>query len=275
VQAVATRASEEGVSITELARALKLDKASASRRWNSARARGYLKNLETGRGKPARIVLADPLPDDIDVLPTVEALRHNLDDLASSPRHGHPPPPDSAVKLEGEQPQHAVDAETATAPPSPALTRPQALHALTLDEALRDPNLHQAIGIDAVTVTIEDADEPDPERVLLERHEIGLHAIELWETPFELPRPPQPPRSTHSPAGKPIGICIRCGAGVGDDEWTFAAWDGKDWRFSGRTLPEAQRLAALRPLLCSGCAIKLKHGLITQPNVSREQEYDP
>ena len=97
VQAVSARAGEEGVSITVLARALNLDKASASRRWNNARARGYLKNLETGRGKPARIVLADPLPDDIEVLPTVE-------DAAPQPRQPgsgserHTPSPEAASR---------------------------------------------------------------------------------------------------------------------------------------------------------------------------------
>jgi hypothetical protein len=102
VQAVAARAGEEGVSITALASALNLDKASASRRWNNARARGYLKNLETGRGKPARIVLADPLPHDIEVLPTLDALRRNLDDLDDLDDHAPgvtetppPPPPDA------------------------------------------------------------------------------------------------------------------------------------------------------------------------------------
>jgi hypothetical protein len=80
VQAVAELDPDEaGVSVTALARALKLDKASASRRWTNARARGYLKNLESVRGKPARIVLAEPLPDDVQVLPTVKVLRDEFD----------------------------------------------------------------------------------------------------------------------------------------------------------------------------------------------------
>ncbi len=53
---------------------LGVDKSVASRRWQAARAGGYLKNLESGRGKPARIVLADPLPGDVVVLPPVEQL---------------------------------------------------------------------------------------------------------------------------------------------------------------------------------------------------------
>jgi DNA-binding transcriptional ArsR family regulator len=74
VQAVAAAAIEEGISVAQLARALKIDKATASRRWTRARDGGYLKNREDRRGKPARIVLADPLPDDMQVLPSLEDL---------------------------------------------------------------------------------------------------------------------------------------------------------------------------------------------------------
>jgi hypothetical protein len=74
VHTVADADMEEGMSIAQLAQALKVDKAAASRRWARARVGGYLKNLEDRRGKPARIVLADPLPDDLEILPTVEVL---------------------------------------------------------------------------------------------------------------------------------------------------------------------------------------------------------
>jgi hypothetical protein len=76
VNTVAANQTEDGdgVSLAQLARALELDKAAASRRWQNARSRGYLKNLETRRGRPARIVLADPLPEDVPILPTPEAL---------------------------------------------------------------------------------------------------------------------------------------------------------------------------------------------------------
>ena len=72
VEAVA--GSEEPLSIAQLANLLGLDKSATSRRWQNARARGYVKNLEEKKGKPARIVLADPLPDDVEILPTVEVL---------------------------------------------------------------------------------------------------------------------------------------------------------------------------------------------------------
>ena len=74
VRSVAEAAREEGLSIAQLAGAINVDKSVASRRWQAARAGGYLKNLETGRGKPARIVLAEPLPDDVQVLPTPDQL---------------------------------------------------------------------------------------------------------------------------------------------------------------------------------------------------------
>jgi hypothetical protein len=63
-----------GVSVTALAARLRLDKTVASRRVNVARKGGYLRNDEDRSGRPARLVLGDPLPDEIDVLPTPEML---------------------------------------------------------------------------------------------------------------------------------------------------------------------------------------------------------
>ncbi len=72
VEAVA--GSEEPLSIAQLASLLGLDKSATSRRWQNARRRGYVKNLEERRGKPARIVLGDPLPDEVEILPSPERL---------------------------------------------------------------------------------------------------------------------------------------------------------------------------------------------------------
>jgi len=66
--------TEDGVSIRSIAEALGLDKGSASRRVNAASDRGYLENLEDQKGRPARIVVADPLPDDLEILPPPQAL---------------------------------------------------------------------------------------------------------------------------------------------------------------------------------------------------------
>lgn len=64
----------EGVTVTALAKALKLDKASASRRQRMAVEAGYLRNLESVRGKPARLVLGDPLPEALELLPEASRL---------------------------------------------------------------------------------------------------------------------------------------------------------------------------------------------------------
>jgi len=57
------------VSLGELAAKLSLDKSVTSRRLREATARGYLVNLETRRGRPARIVLGDPMPEMVKLLP--------------------------------------------------------------------------------------------------------------------------------------------------------------------------------------------------------------
>jgi hypothetical protein len=74
VSAVAALLEEDAdsVSLAVLAETLSLDKGSASRRWQEARRRGYLKNLEDKRGRKARIVLDDPLPDDVEILPSAD-----------------------------------------------------------------------------------------------------------------------------------------------------------------------------------------------------------
>jgi hypothetical protein len=66
---------DNSVSLAKLATRLKLDKSAASRRAAVARQRGFLKNLETRKGLPAQFVIGDPLPAEIDVLPSVEALQ--------------------------------------------------------------------------------------------------------------------------------------------------------------------------------------------------------
>jgi hypothetical protein len=62
----------------DLARELKLDKSSASRRARKAKEQGYLLNLEPSKGKPKRLVPGNPLPDDIEILPTSGELSRAL-----------------------------------------------------------------------------------------------------------------------------------------------------------------------------------------------------
>ena len=69
------RADEDGpATIADLARTLKLDKSAAWRRVRSAMDRGYIKNLEDRKGRPARLVPSDSLPEDVEILPSPERL---------------------------------------------------------------------------------------------------------------------------------------------------------------------------------------------------------
>ena len=74
VMAVKNLNSSEGVSVTTVANKLRLDKGSASRRVKKALGDGYLTNLEDRKGRPARLVLGDPLLEDAEVLPLPDAL---------------------------------------------------------------------------------------------------------------------------------------------------------------------------------------------------------
>jgi hypothetical protein len=71
VQAVAALRPdhEEGVPLPALANRLGLDKSVVSRRWRVARDGGYLVNVEDKRGRPAQLVVGEPLPDDVTILP--------------------------------------------------------------------------------------------------------------------------------------------------------------------------------------------------------------
>lgn len=91
---------EEGLSIARLATLLQIDKSAASRRWQGAKAGGYLTNQETARGKPARIVIADPLPDDVEVLPFPEQLHDRCTVARVAERVADPPPPAPEDELE-------------------------------------------------------------------------------------------------------------------------------------------------------------------------------
>jgi DNA-binding transcriptional ArsR family regulator len=72
------------VTVAELARKLELDRTTVSRRARNAKDRGYLRDLEDNPRKPSRLVLGDDLPDDVQILPTSEAVRAGMQERASS-----------------------------------------------------------------------------------------------------------------------------------------------------------------------------------------------
>jgi acyl-coenzyme A thioesterase PaaI-like protein len=65
-------------TVIRVASALHIDKSAASRRVKTGLDRGYLKNLEDHRGRTARLILGDPLPDEVMILPTVTDLERLL-----------------------------------------------------------------------------------------------------------------------------------------------------------------------------------------------------
>ena len=67
--------TEKDVTIAAVAEELELDKSAAWRRVRSAMDRGYLENKEDRKGRPAKLVTADTLPDDIEILPAPKRLQ--------------------------------------------------------------------------------------------------------------------------------------------------------------------------------------------------------
>ncbi len=61
-------------SLRQIAHALGLDKSAAARRIATAVQLGYLRNLEDRKGRPARLILGEPLPESVSILPSCEVL---------------------------------------------------------------------------------------------------------------------------------------------------------------------------------------------------------
>ncbi len=75
VQAVCTlHKSGKRVSVTSLSEHLDLNKSTVSRRVAEAISLGFLKNLESRDGRVAKIVPGEPLPNDIEILPSPETV---------------------------------------------------------------------------------------------------------------------------------------------------------------------------------------------------------
>jgi hypothetical protein len=63
------------VSVVQVAERLGLDKSSAWRRVQAALDKEYIRNEEWRKGRPAKLVTGNPLPDEVAVLPSVETLK--------------------------------------------------------------------------------------------------------------------------------------------------------------------------------------------------------
>jgi len=73
----------EPVTVAELARELKLDRSTVSRRARNAKDRGYLRDLEDNPRKPSRLIPGDDLPADLQILPSPEDVRAGVKERAS------------------------------------------------------------------------------------------------------------------------------------------------------------------------------------------------
>jgi hypothetical protein len=92
------RAARSGgwASVMQVAEILKLDKSATSRRVNACLERGYLTNLQSKQGSPYKLVLGDPLPGEVEVLPDPESLE-GCCSVAADPGGIGPPPPCSEL----------------------------------------------------------------------------------------------------------------------------------------------------------------------------------
>jgi hypothetical protein len=79
-----------------VAEELEIDKAAASRRVRTAIGRGYLKNEEDRKGRPAKLVLGEDMPEDQEILPAPEELEEAMNGCTVDRDFEgiqHPPPP--------------------------------------------------------------------------------------------------------------------------------------------------------------------------------------
>ena len=106
---------EDHATNKAVAEELEIDKAAASRRVRTAIGRGYLKNLEDRKGRPARLVLAESMPEDQEILPRPRAGGGGCTVDRDSEGIKHPPPPSEA---------HVGGGESNTSPDSASTDQP-------------------------------------------------------------------------------------------------------------------------------------------------------
>ncbi|MBN2416959.1 hypothetical protein JXO52_14020 [bacterium] len=79
-----------GVTIKALTERLKLDRSAVYRRVNGCLDKGYLQNVRERGQRPMMLIPGDPLPEDVEILPTAEALESCF---VASERGGYDTPP--------------------------------------------------------------------------------------------------------------------------------------------------------------------------------------
>lgn len=84
---------DETLTIRAVSEELELDYQPTHRRVTMALDAGYLKNLEERKGRPARLVMGDSLPEDQPILPEPEELCESVCTYVGFPEGSGPPPP--------------------------------------------------------------------------------------------------------------------------------------------------------------------------------------
>ena len=63
------------MSLNAIAKKLGLNKSTVSRRVAKAKHLGYLQDKQLAKGQPAQITLGEPLPEEVEILPSPDALQ--------------------------------------------------------------------------------------------------------------------------------------------------------------------------------------------------------
>jgi hypothetical protein len=122
------------VTVNQVAQHLRLDKSTALRRIRVAIHAGFLKNLESRPNRPARLTSGDPMPEDVEILPSPEAVTAEVARLQSKQR-GKSVPPSPSTRVSRKQRRHGHDTGPAKkAYPLADARRPHAIRRLS-DEA--------------------------------------------------------------------------------------------------------------------------------------------
>ncbi len=104
------------VGVTDLCKPLMIERQAVWRRVKQAQHRGYLRNAETVKGKPARLVIGEPMPDDIDIFPSSERLECLLHGCARSEGGTYPSPRDETDPGQEDDPSDVGNESAAEAP---------------------------------------------------------------------------------------------------------------------------------------------------------------
>ena len=83
----------ETVSLADLCKVMSLDRSAVSRRARAAVDRGFLQNLESKKGLPAKLVIGDSMPGELEILPSPEAIERVLQCCSEDWGDNTPPPP--------------------------------------------------------------------------------------------------------------------------------------------------------------------------------------